>query len=117
MRRGGFKGFGNFARKLPYVSSAFLLLVLQSVKNLVFPRGFSGKSFASLINRARGRARPDSAKPTSRPKLLAQNRLAAKRSGAPKSSEGGLDSVGFRTSKRARFSRNNLVPLGLGTSP
>jgi hypothetical protein len=33
---------------------------------------------------SRRRARPDSAKPTSRPKLLAQNRLVAKRSGAPK---------------------------------
>jgi hypothetical protein len=42
MRGGGFKGFGNFARKLPYVSSAFLRLVLQSVKILFFREDFPG---------------------------------------------------------------------------
>src|SRR6516225_8130653 len=65
-----------------------------------------GKDQLSLArkfgNRPRGRARPDSAKPTSRPKLLAQNRLVAKRSGAPKRSEGGLDS-GPSHLERARF--------------
>jgi len=44
----------------PFVSSATTI-----DENFVFLRGFSEKSFASLINRAR--ARPDFARPTSRP--------------------------------------------------
>ena len=63
-------------------------------------------------NRPRGHARPDAAKPRSRPKLRAQNRLVAKRSGAPKRSEGGLDSVGFRTSKKPDF-RATILFAGL----
>jgi hypothetical protein len=64
-----------------------------------------------LGNRPRRRARPDSAKPTSRPKLLAQNRLVAKRSGAPKRSEGGLDLLGFCAEKRADLPGDYFVPL------
>jgi hypothetical protein len=43
--------------------------------------------------------------------LLAQNRLVAKRSGAPKRSEGGLDLLGFCAEKRADLLGNYFVPL------
>jgi len=57
----------------------FVPSALQSMKILFSCEDFSEKSFASLINRAR--ARPDFARPTSRP---------TPRQGAPKRSDGGV---------------------------
>src|SRR5215831_4948153 len=64
----------------PFVSSA-----LQSMKILFSCEDFSQKSFASLINRAR--ARPDFARPTSRPTPRC---FFTPGQGAPKRSDGGV---------------------------
>ena len=63
----------------------FAFSALQSMKILFSCEDFSQKSFASLINRAR--ARPDFARPTSRPTPRC---FFTPGQGAPKSSDGGV---------------------------
>jgi hypothetical protein len=79
----------------------------------------------SVEQRSRSKLTPKSATKGSSSSLCSSRRrqayVAAKVAGAEpacrkaigraEASEGGLDSVGFRSSKRAGFSRNNLVPL------